>query len=414
MKRTSFIATPLLLKLPKPCHLFTLLLIWVFSTGCDSGGKKTVTTPENEAPYTIRLAEAEDNKGEVFLSDFAKSITYIQLESSTEHLIAGNPRFYLAGDHVFSTAFRQIYVFDKASGRFVREVRRFGEGPDEYRNTSPWIHINENKQAVYARNPRNKRIALDINGQEQLIFATPAGDSTFTSNVFPLAENLYVGYHANYDCNQKLKLILFDENGNVVKTYKNGLTCINEHPNRISFNTREGLFYDWEDHVFFKESFNDTLYRVSETSLDFHAVFVNEDFSLPYEQKTSLITPEDTAPYFEIGDLDETADFIFFSLMHKGEQHSAYYNKQKNETRVAYNETTELNQFTNDLDDFIPFSPQYATADGKLVGYLEAPYVIEWFEMNPEKAARLPESLRRFENMDEDDNPILMIVDTKN
>jgi hypothetical protein len=390
-----------------------LILMVSGFTGCDSNSEKATTNKNNKAPYTIRLAEAENKKGEVLLSDFAKSITYVGLESNKEHLIGGNARLYLAGDYIIAIAFRQIYVFDKTDGTFVKEIMSYGNGPDQYRNTIPMTHINETSQVVYATNPKNERIGLDVNGTEQLKFNVPSSDSTFVGSCFPLGTDLYVGFHSNYDCNQNLKLIIFNQNGEVVKTFKNGSNCINEYPDRISFNTTEGAFYEWDKDVFFKEAFNDTLYQVNQESLDIHAVFANDEFALPYSKKTALLTSEDMAPYFNIKDIDETEGFIFFSFDHKGEKHSAFYNKSSNETRVAFDQESDLNQFTNDLDDFIPFSPLYATADGKLVGYLEAPYVVEWFEMNPEKAARLPAALKRFENMNEYDNPVLMIVDTK-
>lgn len=386
----------------------------LFLTSCQSNPDKSESIVENKAPYTIRLAAAEEAKKEVPLSDFAKSIEYVRLESNEESLIGRGPHFYVAGDQIISSAFRQIQLFNKSDGSFIKEISSYGDGPDQYRNTLPWSHFNEKSGVVYVRDNRRALVGLSPSGEQKVKFQFPSGDSTLITGFYPLEPNLYVGFHSNYDCAQNLRLILFNSEGELVKSYKNHSKCINEHPDRFSFDSTEGSFYGWNNHAFFKETFNDTLFHVSKDSLSFRAVFENEGLSLPYEKKTSIITEEEREPYFSIWVLDETDDFIFFNLGYKGSTYSAYYNKKRDETKVAYRDGLDNHNFTNDLDEFLPFNPSYATDDGRLVGYLEAPYVLEWFELNPEKAAKLPPALKQFENMREDDNPIVMIVNTKN
>lgn len=390
------------------CILFTLLIY-----ACGSNESKNKTTEANEPPYLIKVEAAEKEKGEVFLSDFAESIEYVQLETSEETFIGRRAHFYLTQEHVISSAFRQILLFDKADGSFIQEIGKYGQGPEEYSSTYPNLHFNEKEEVTYVRDNKREPWGLDASGNIKVKFKFPADDQNLVSGFIQIEPNLFAGYHPNYDCNQELKLVLFDKEGKVVKTYKNRLSCINPEPGAIFFNVGGGEFYHWDDRVFFKENYNDTLFHVGVNSLDVQAIFDCGEYSVPYEDKIGLSDKSKSQKHFLVSDPDEIPGFIFFKLDFEGKTRSAYYDKTRNTTKMAFRQEEENSRFSNDINDFLPFSVDYATEDGKLVGHMEAPDVLEWFEMNPEKADKLPSNLKRFANIKEDDNPIVMIVSLK-
>ncbi|MCE7993575.1 MAG: 6-bladed beta-propeller [Roseivirga sp.] len=389
------------------------ILLITFLTACGSGESEKSLQRENKLPFLIQVEEARDNKEAVFLSDFASNIEYIQPETSEKSLIGRNAHFYITSDYVFSTAFRQIILFNRIDGSFIREISQYGQGPDEYRNTYPYLHFNEAHQFTYVKNYSNKVVGLNASGGTDLELQLPMDDRTLVSSFAQLEPDLFVGFHSNFDCNQDIKLVLFKQNGEVVKTYKNHLTCVNDNPGSISFDFTEGTFYNWNKGVFFKENYNDTLFQVNQDSLRVRAIFNTGEHSMPYEDKKTIVENGSWKTYFSISYVDETADYIFFTMGFRGESHSGYYDKARNITKLADLKGSKDNRFSNDLDDFLSFKPLYATESNKLVGYLEAPEVLEWFEDNPEKAAKLPPHLKQFENMQEDDNPIIMIVTLK-
>lgn len=400
--------------MPQFYQFSTCILLTVLICACGSNESKNKTTEANEPPYLIKVEIAEKEKEEVFLSDFAESIEYVQLETSEETFIGRGAHFYLTQEHVISSAFRQILLFDRADGSFTQEIGKYGQGPQEYTTTYPQLHFNEKEEVTYVRDSKREPLGLDVSGNIKVKFKFPTDDQNLVTGFVQIEPDLFAGYHPNYDCNQGLKLILFDKEGKVVKTYKNHLSCINTQPGAIFFSLGEGEFYQWDDRVFFKENYNDTLFHVNVNSLDVQAIFDCGEYSLPYEDKTALNDKSKSQQYFLVSDPDETPGFIFFKLDFEGKTRSAYYDKSQNITKVAFLQGAENSRFANDLDDFLPFSVDYATEDGKLVGHMEAPEVIEWFEANPEKAAKLSPDLKRFANIKEDDNPIVIIVSLKN
>lgn len=394
-------------------QLLLSILLALLLTACGSGESKKSLQAENKPPFLIEVEKARDNREAVFLSDFASKIEYLQPETSDKSLIGRNAHFYLTSDYVFSTAFRQIYLFDRTDASFIREISQYGQGPDEYRNTYPYLHFNEAHQFTYVKNYRNKVIGLNASGGSDLELQLPMDDRTLVSSFAQLESDLFAGFHSNYDCNQGIKLVLFKRSGEVVKTYKNHLTCVNDDPGSISFDFTEGTFYNWNKEVFFKENYNDTLFQVNQDSLRVRAIFNTGENSMPYEDKKKMVTDGSWKAYFSISDLDETNNYVFFTMNFRGEAHSGYYDKTRNITKLADLKDSKDNRFSNDLDGFLSFKPLYATEDNKLVGHIEAPDVLGWLEDNPEKAARLPAHLKRFENIKEDDNPIVMIVSLK-
>lgn len=398
----------------KPSYrFFSVLPILVFIFACQSNSTEKNTEKANLFPYQIDLETAEREKGVVALSEFAKSVTYIPLETNEASLIGRNSYVYLTEEHILTTAFRQIYLFDRSTGHFIREVGKYGQGPDEYRNTYPWLHFNDQEQVAYVRSNSKKTWGLDMNGSKRLELEAPMDDHTLVNGFSRLDQDLYVGFHSNYDCQQTDKLIVFNGKGEVLNTFTNHLTCVNTAPGSISFNSTEGSFHNWSGQVYFKETFNDTLFQVTQNTLEVQAIFNSGEYTIQYQDKISTAFDNNADPYFKVSRIDQTRNYIFFRLKYKGESYSAYYDKNTRLTKVAEQPEAKNHGFTNDLDGFLPFRASYATEGGKLVSHVEAPDVLEWFEDNPEKATRLPAHLKRFENIKQDDNPIVMIVSLK-
>ncbi len=393
--------------------LSSSILLITLLVACGKEESKKSLPAENKPPFLIEVEKAREMREAVFLSDFASKIEYIQPEASEQSLIGRNAHFYITADHLISTASRQILLFDRESGNFKEEIGQNGSGPGEYRSTYPYLHFNETSQATYVQNNKRKILGLDASGNAVIEFNLPMNDSTLVSSFAQLTPDLFVGFHSNYDCNQNIRLVIFNESGEVIKTYKNHLTCVNHEPGSIFFDLGEGIFYNWNKQTFFKESYNDTLFQVSRGSLQTRAIFDCGEGSLPYEDKTKDLQNDLSQAYFSISDIDETKDLIFFNMSLKGEIHSAYYDKVRGITKVADPKDSDSHRFSNDVDGFLPFRASYISEDGKLVGYMEAPEVAQWFEDNPEKAAELPANLKRFQSITDDDNPIVMIVSLK-
>ena len=79
---------------------------------------------------TIDIEDAFNKAQEIVLNDFVESLEYIVLKS--EKPVGGNLRVYSSGNNLICIAKNQIFVFDRRTGIFIREIGSFGNGPGEY------------------------------------------------------------------------------------------------------------------------------------------------------------------------------------------------------------------------------------------------------------------------------------------
>lgn len=384
---------------------FTLLLIF---SSCSSGNEEKAN---NSSLPTIDLVEAYDNRAEVPLSTFAESVKYIPLETIEKSLIARSPIFQVTDENIIVSAFHQVLVFDITNGRFLREIGTLGEGPNEYQDVDRYFE--ESFDYTYVRTNKGKHFGLNSKGENKHIFISPSSDSTFVTSFTQINDTTFVGFHSNYNCNQKYKLIFFNESGKEIKLISNLEKCINENPNSIHFLEREGIFSKERSLTYFKETFNDTLYQVANLDLKPEVVFDLGSNGIPYQERIVHTSPDSKLDFFEPRLIDISQSHIFIQLTTKNQTFNGIFNRVTGETLLSDIGRTEMHGFVNDLDNFLPLVPQYATDKNQLVGYIEAPDVLAWFKENPDKAAQLPANLKKLGQIKPDDNPVVMIVDLK-
>lgn len=395
------------LKLSTQISVIGFFTIFLTYTSCNSGSEKKA---DDSSLPTIDLMEAYDNRAEVPLSAFAESIEYVQLETIEESLVAKVPVFQVSDKHIIVSAKNQVLVFDKKSGEFIREIGTYGEGPEEYKYVDRYF--NENTGYTYVRSTK-ERFGLNYEGTIVERFKTPLDDSIFVSNYIHLNDSSFVGFHGNYNCLQKNKLVFFNQKGEIIKLIENSQGCEIEDPNSFHFLWKEAELSKYRNEVYFKETFNDTLYRIVNMGLQPKAVFNAGNKGIPYEKRLVLNKPEEKQDLFEARLIDVTQNNIFFLLSTKNQFFNGVFDKSTGEALLSDIGRTEIHGFVNDLDNFLPFAPQYATDNNQLVGYIEAPDVLAWFKENPDKAAQLPANLKKLGEIKADDNPVVMIVDLK-
>lgn len=95
----------------------------------------SLTTPEETEVFNIEFSEYLKNKKDLFLSDIAESVSYVQIETTNEYLIGEKGlsvkpcgEFLFVGQHN-----SPLGVFDR-NGKFIRTIGKIGKGPEEFNN----------------------------------------------------------------------------------------------------------------------------------------------------------------------------------------------------------------------------------------------------------------------------------------
>jgi hypothetical protein len=364
-------------------------------------GCQELNTPKSL--HRIDILTAFKNKNTINLSSIAENIQYVQLETKKGVQLGHSPRFYLNESYIIAFAAKQIYLFNRQTGKFIREIGHFGQDPGGYRNTIFNYPYDDEKQICIAHGwGMNEYLLYDLKGGE-IISISDLGNTFAILN-----DSIYVAYIKNLTGIEDKKLIILNINQNN--------SIVNIFPNYLKFDPSgnfamwkaQGWFYKYSDELHFFEQFTDTIYQVTPEKLFPKFVLVMGKFAPPYEeQNKSDFLKHDVKEYIFIENIFESENYLLFKIKIDTNIFNGIYYKKFGTTKVS-----DSNYFINNIDSFIPLI--YSTiSNNYLIGYCEAFNIKKWFEDNSEKAKKLPQYLRKLEDIKENDNPVLMLVKLK-
>lgn len=364
----------------------------------------TKDTNQKSGTVVINIEQAFNNKVQFNLSCIAKMVDYIPLESKEDCLISAGLRMYLSKDYIITIAHRQMFLFDRHTGKFIKEIGHFGKDPGGYRYTLFVMPYDEQKEILYAGGGNSHSYnGYSFDNKLIKIMNTPPNSDSFAR----LNDSLNVACIKNFSGEEEKKLVLFNDENSCVKYFPNY--------SRFKINTNdvvswgiEGSFYRFNNSLYFYELFNDTIFEVAEDKLAPRYILNKGKYAPPYEKQMSGDFMEKEANhYFLMRNVYESQNNVFFSFRYENSEHSGLYSKLDQKTYMLDN------GLGNDLDYFVPFYPKSIYQNRYLTSFVEASAILEWFNNNPELAKKLPLNLQKLRNMRETDNPVIMIAELK-
>jgi hypothetical protein len=349
-------------------------------------------------------------EGEVFLSDFTDDISYIPLDNK---IIFQHPnRIEAAENHILVATYPgSILSFDR-SGKLLAEIGSRGRGPGEYQYGMLFSLDSEN-ELVYIYD-RHKIITYTFSG----LFISEFSISQFEGNFWDiyyedgkilLAGTLLFG-NSQYDW------LILDTLGNL-KSYKS--SSIEKF--KTGYPGISG-FFKIKNRLHYWNNFNDTIFIIQD-SLHLSAMsFSPGDYKLP---KTD-ISIDNIRLYFGLQKIIGAGQYLFLSFFLDNYLQSGFIKKGE-EILTTIGRTDSYSGFDtpgiyNDIDNGLPFTPFYnhtENNDEYLIGWVHAYKLVNHIESDqfknstpkyPEKKKELEELAAR---LDENDNPVLMLVKLK-
>ena len=371
-----------------------LLLICTISSCCQHN------TTDNRPIETVDIKSAFENLRPININDIAEDYKYIVLESTKESLIDNNSTIYSDDQYLVSICRKQILLFDRENGRFIREIGNPGNGPNEYSIAYPSMPYNERNKVIYAsKNLERSEYSLD--GQ---LLKTKKGPAQVWDFV-DLDDTTYASFIDNYMGEEKKKIIIFNNEDSIIKVF----------PNYQSFPFKGNMFvfspnswfYRLNGQLNFAEKFNDTLFALTSNSLIPRFVFEKGAYSFPYELRGDLINIEDK--YFSSENVMESSKFLFYTFSFKKNIYTAIYDKKRKNTIVNSYIGEWGNGYINNINDFVPLEISSINDKGELTCTIDAYKIKLWFEINTEKSKQLPGYLQKLKDITEIENPVVMI-----
>jgi len=353
-------------------------------------------------------------KSEIAISEFAESIQYIPLSftPSINFII----ELQIADDHIFLVSGGgnkgEIYKYD-FKGNFTGTIGKTGRGPGEYRYGFMFTVDRENERVFVLDKPKILTYSFSGEFLSDLLLADTEPDFDeirYFNNKLFLFENIKYG-------NAKYNWVVLNASGNIESFKKNSLPqfkSINAFMDKTvsGFN---GKFNYWN-------KFNDTIFSVDSEGYTAKYLFSQGDYR---------VTPEvvDNEKYFYANcfrpqNILESEKYLIIKYFMTGREGYSVFNKKENQFKSIEYDLSEKKSkgIINDIDGGLPISPfGYYTKD-------KSEYIVSWFNVYELKAhiaskafknstPKYPEKKKELErlvsNLDENDNPVLMLVKLK-
>ncbi|MCG6189348.1 6-bladed beta-propeller [Maribellus maritimus] len=374
--------------------------------------RATTASKKADNVEIIDLKMAFQNMQRLQFDELFRGVKYVMLETGKSCMIDNGFRFFADDSVILLNGNRQIFLFDKSSGKFIKKIGNIDKSPKGYKVTLGGLPFDEKNKIIYAENWNKSWCGYNFQGEKVCNIKFP---TSFIGSFGILNDSTFAGFLLNILGNEKRKIVTFRTSGNIVQTFPNPFSFVKKSPS-ISVSKTEGLFCRYNNNLFFKEAFNDTLFYVEEKSLTPRYVFQMGKYSFPYEKKDeledykqdkngNLILP--IFDYFVISNLCESERFLFFEFLYNQEKYWGYYNKKTKVTKIVENKALNITR-----QEGVPFQllKAYINSDNEIITYIEAYKLVEWMTNNPEKAKNVPAVLKAVK---ETDNPVVMIAKLK-
>lgn len=322
---------------------------------------------------------------------FNNNVEYVPLETNDSYSLNKHSTYYLTPQSiVWIDVLYSAYLFDRKTGRFIKQISKEGKGENEYRrfpiarygfdekNNTLFFHdIDQWKGFDVQADKKITKITMPQYSR-QLIFPKENQVSSGhvnnniqdidkdwqkgeINNPYPFGNNKYIGYVNNTTGDVKVKLVIFDKQGRVLKSFPNHQSYVKKTG---EFPFWYGMFYNYRNTVYFMENHGDTLFAVHSDRLEPHIVFNLGDKKIPYSEAMENITF--TIGRYNIEFVKETDLYVFFNYSIPAYHAddiilvSGYYDKKLKKTYVCKIKDRKAG-FINDIDGLPDFNPRLIT-----------------------------------------------------
>lgn len=365
-------------------------------------------------PYVIDIAGSQKNHRVFRLSEIAEDVSYVPLETRTNALI-GYGTIKPAGKYFIVGTYRQPVMLFTREGKYVRSIGSIGKGPGQYRE--PFRNqADPDKELLYILGSDNKRIfKYSFNGQLLKDILVPYNCTDF----YRFGNgNLLLATPSNYKADGFYPFVLLDPEGKLIKEI---LSIEAPTGKRIAYNATPEFKTGSNGWVIVSNFGRDIIYQISPAGdIKPYATLLLGKLKAPdeyyYDLSKWILKP---FGFFAMGfTCNEVGPLLEVWYAYEMKSHIGYYDPRIN--KMAFRDSTESGEtgFHNDLDGGPTFGDgQFWEENNNLYTFfmavdlkLNRDFYAKQEALNPEKKKAM---LEMIDSLDENDNPVIMIIKLK-
>ena len=396
--------------------------IAVLLSSCNINTSESAKT-EEKTLQTIQFADILEQDTLLRCSDIAKTIHYVPLESKPEAFFNRVNEVQISKEYFFISDFKQLYQF-KRTGEFVRKIGSNGKGPGEYLYVVS-LDINEDLREVYVFcNVSRKVLIYDFEGNHLRSYAMPQ-----FRTLRAVDDSLFLAYTDVAVGKEEHIFTLIDAAGDSTCLVKNNFKW--EHISDMVYTVYTGnrWFYRYGGKLYFKDIYNDTLYRYNPDKYLAEPTYYFDlgKYDIPDLKRVSYIVNEDLNKYktycdeyYQFNVLESDAflfiDYFNYCLRDQNRKYGVF----DKSTQKLYTLVNDQGEPTQILNDFTGGMDLWATtiSDKQLFNFLYPHQLKTYYEENGEgneaiQPGKKEEIEQLSRSLSTDDNPIVRILELK-
>lgn len=358
----------------------------------------------------LNLSNALDNPSIISVSDFIESIKYIPLETTSESLVGNNPKLIVTDDYIITRTYRKCLVFSRENGDFIRELGHYGRDPGGYKSNLGIF--NELSSIYYFRGWNRDLIKYSLSGEFLGSITIELNDKETEAITSPdafsyLNDTILICKLVCLDGTEPYSFYIFDNNGNLLKAIPNKMRLSKKQ--EMNYSTPELKFHRYNGNVFFQSFFCDTVFKFTQNDIIPAFILKSGKYLLPYESKWWSNEKRKSSDFITLPTYFENSRFIAFDMYKRFDRYFGLYNKSTKSLKIAENHSG----ISNNLDGFI--NPTFISINEseELLGFVNPYEILLWFKQNPDKLESLNSEVKKLKDINESDNPVIIIAKFK-
>ncbi len=311
----------------------------------------------HKALITLDIRQAIKTVKDLYLSDIAKSIEYIKLETTPASLISSGS--LVVGKKYILFLNRQpvkLMLFDR-SGRYLREIGKHGKGPGEFdRPAEIDLNLAEDKILVSSSGIPSKVYEYKTEGS----FIRTAELSYFTEELYYMDQGyIYVQGRPFQDSSQYPRIIAVDQNFNNPRVLYR--TDERRNPDQMAGYHSRTLFARHQDGFAYKEAIQDTVFHFDQRGINREISYILQ-MGEGRPQYHALTLEQSEAYRNNIDMVNEFSEYVLLLGKVGGNRTHLAYNKKTSEFFKLKKQSKCLSEYNYQyglVDDFTGSAPYW-------------------------------------------------------
>jgi len=363
---------------------------------------------------TYHLKELPETTS-VKLSDLGfVDIEYIPLESDEQCVIPEINDIIVGDGYYLTHFFTKVYLF-KSDGSFVAKIGTEGRGPNEFTVVHD-LDIDRKNHKIYLADGWQERFHVySEKGDYIKTIRTPI----YAAISFRFTNDGILCYNMNQFANVENSYDLIDTSGRIIKSY----------PNRYPWNKvlqgtaifEENLFYRFNNQLFKKEVYSDTVYMFENLDFKPHLVIEHGEKLLNTKARSEMEALPLFEKYVNQKNIFEFGDYIYYEFGYNfklggNNFYRGFIGSKKDEFQTLINSENGL---INDLDGGPNICLKAIKDDNSIISWINPLKLkiivnsISFKNSTPKYPEKKKELEKLANSLKETDNPVLVLVTLK-